>query len=188
MDKVEYWKQVPDEPLIEASNLGRLRMKARPMAVYAGGTGNARKEFPAHEMRPWTQTTGYLVVSFMLARKTYKRFVHRLVARAFVDGYFEGATVDHIDGNRLNNLPENLEWVSLAENSRRQNAAGRGAQFGDKHHGVKIKEAQLESVYAMRASGLSFAKIAKHFNVSLALIYKICNGSRRVKPSLSAPA
>lgn len=37
-------------------------------------------------------------------------YVHRLVGRAFVDGYFEGAVINHKDGNAQNNYFENLEW------------------------------------------------------------------------------
>lgn len=42
--------------------------------------------------------------------------VHRLVAKAFCDGYFDGAQVNHIDGNRENNLAVNLEWCTSSEN------------------------------------------------------------------------
>lgn len=46
--------------------------------------------------------------------------IHRLVASAFCfDTYFEGATVDHVDGNPKNNYYKNLEWVPQAENNRR---------------------------------------------------------------------
>ena len=42
--------------------------------------------------------------------------IHRLVAEAFVDGYFEGAVVNHIDGNNRNNHYTNLEWVTQRSN------------------------------------------------------------------------
>lgn len=42
--------------------------------------------------------------------------IHRLVAEAFVSGYFDGAVVNHIDGNNRNNRESNLEWVSIKEN------------------------------------------------------------------------
>ena len=46
-------------------------------------------------------------------------YLHRAIAFVHVDGYFTGATVDHVDGNPLNNDPSNLEWVTMAVNSYR---------------------------------------------------------------------
>ena len=42
--------------------------------------------------------------------------VHRLVASVWVEGYFEGAEVNHIDYNRANNRADNLEWISHRDN------------------------------------------------------------------------
>lgn len=47
-------------------------------------------------------------------------YIHRLIAENFLkESYFEGATVDHIDGNSNNNSVENLQWLSQSENSRK---------------------------------------------------------------------
>jgi hypothetical protein len=42
--------------------------------------------------------------------------VHRLVAEYFCDGYFDGATVNHKDCNKLNNNSYNLEWCTASYN------------------------------------------------------------------------
>ena len=42
--------------------------------------------------------------------------VHRLVAQYFCDGFFPGAVVNHIDGDKHNNDYRNLEWVTQLEN------------------------------------------------------------------------
>lgn len=42
--------------------------------------------------------------------------VHRLVAKYFCNGYFDGAVVNHINANIHDNRCENLEWVSIKEN------------------------------------------------------------------------
>lgn len=46
----------------------------------------------------------------------------RIIAAAFVDGHLPGYEVDHIDGNKSNDAPTNLEWVTRAENIRRVHA------------------------------------------------------------------
>lgn len=42
--------------------------------------------------------------------------VHLYVAHGWVDGYFDGAEVNHKDFNRNNFNADNLEWVTHAEN------------------------------------------------------------------------
>jgi len=45
-----------------------------------------------------------------------KHSVHRLVAIAFIDNFNKKTDVNHIDGNKLNNNINNLEWVTKSEN------------------------------------------------------------------------
>ena len=53
-----------------------------------------------------------------LSKNNKKKYVeiHRLVAEYFCDGYFEGAVVNHIDGDIHNNDYTNLEWVTQKDN------------------------------------------------------------------------
>jgi len=57
-------------------------------------------------------------------------YVHRLVAMCFVSGFKRGLTVNHKDGNKLNNRHTNLEWVTYAENN--QHAWDIGLKKGKK--------------------------------------------------------
>lgn len=60
---------------------------------------------------------GYRVVS--LTREGKKRDVklHRILANAFIPNPNNYACVNHIDGNKLNNSLENLEWCSKGRNN-----------------------------------------------------------------------
>ena len=59
---------------------------------------------------------GYYRVTFSHNHKRKSYFVHRLVAQAFLDNYSDDLQVNHIDGNKLNNLASNLEMVTIQEN------------------------------------------------------------------------
>lgn len=63
-------------------------------------------------MKPFKNGDRYYRVSL----NGKKFLVHRLVAHMFVDGYFDGAEVDHIDTNIFNNRVENLKWCTAKEN------------------------------------------------------------------------
>jgi hypothetical protein len=53
-----------------------------------------------------------------LADNQYK-YVHRIVAEAFIPNPNKYPAIDHIDGDKTNNHVSNLEWVTYRENSKR---------------------------------------------------------------------
>ena len=61
-------------------------------------------------------TSGYERVILQKNKHKERWLVHRLVALHFVDGYFDGAIVNHIDGNSFNNHFSNLEWCNQSHN------------------------------------------------------------------------
>lgn len=117
----EIWKDVDGyEGIYQVSNMGRVRSLDRVIRIKEGNKLYERVE-RGKIMSQKIQNTGRLQVAL---RKTIDGknerttlYVHRLVAFAFVPGYFEGATVNHKDENPLNNKAENLEWMTKAENN-----------------------------------------------------------------------
>lgn len=61
---------------------------------------------------------GYLSYQIVLPDGTKKRlYAHRLVAQAYLEQNDKNKKeVNHIDGNKLNNCADNLEWVTPSEN------------------------------------------------------------------------
>lgn len=116
----ELWKDIPGyEGLYQASNLGRIRS--------APGKTTSNKRY---SKRVWTERIikpkgcadfrkcGYRV-SLWKDGKSKDYLVARLVCATWHENLIDTKmTVNHKDGDRLNNRIENLEWLSLSDNIR----------------------------------------------------------------------
>lgn len=60
----------------------------------------------------------YLCIDLYKESKRKRFKVHRLVAQAFLNNSKNLAIVNHIDGNKLNNNMDNLEWCTSSENTK----------------------------------------------------------------------
>lgn len=99
IDENEIWKQIPlylTDNCVDyyISNKGRIRNKDKIKNSY--GKNNK-----------------YFIVS--IKYKIY--YIHRLVALTFLENPKNKEFVNHKDGNKLNNILENLEWVTCLENN-----------------------------------------------------------------------
>lgn len=60
--------------------------------------------------------SGYVQISLFQNGKRKPVLVHRLVAENFLENKENKPYVNHIDGNKLNNKMDNLEWCTCQEN------------------------------------------------------------------------
>ena len=65
----------------------------------------------------WIDNTGYYQIVLTKDKKRKYVRIHRLVALTFLPNPNNLPQVNHIDGNKLNNNVENLEWVTNSENT-----------------------------------------------------------------------
>lgn len=116
---MEQWREIPGyEHLYEASDLGNIRTcdgKTTSSARFARRVWKQRVLKPKYAWRKGRNKKDARVSLWKDGtEKTW--LVSRLVSLTWCPGYFEGATVNHKDGNPLNNKADNLEWISIAEN------------------------------------------------------------------------
>lgn len=102
--------------------------------------------------------------------------IHRLLALTFIDNR-EPKTkieVNHIDGNKLNNSLDNLEWVSPGENLKHAFRIGLKCHVGEKHPCSKLTTAQVRQIREMADSGKVHQKqIAKIFKIGQSTVSAI---------------
>lgn len=82
------------------------------------GKNNEHKEL--RKVKPRPGKTGYMRVYMRhTSGKRKDRYVHRLVAEAFIPKELNKTHIDHLDFNRANNSSTNLRWVTVEENAKR---------------------------------------------------------------------
>jgi hypothetical protein len=122
----EIWVSIVSKGVpLEVSNFSRVRTVARQTEFTRNGQKHTAV-FKSKILCQWISKNGYMIVSTKQNGKRYKFAVHRLVGQAFVPGYSEELTINHINGNKVDNRIENLEWVSLAKNTQLQWETGIG--------------------------------------------------------------
>ena len=129
-------------------------------------------------LTPTLNSRGYLEVSAKFGDKRPKMSVHRLIAIAFVEGYAEGLSVNHINGNKLDNRPENLEWVTLADNTRHQWRTGLVDLNGENATGHKLTQRQVIHIRRALKAGVPANSLSIIAGVSPSTIYLIQKGKR----------
>ncbi len=67
---------------------------------------------------------GYLTVRLTYKGKSFTRLLHRLLAEAYIPKVAGKHFINHINGNKLDNSLDNLEWVTHKENMKHAYAIG----------------------------------------------------------------
>lgn len=173
---MEIWKNSPLAPEdVKVSNYGRIRSEER--LVESIRLGIINKQIRKMQIvNPFKENTGYLSVHIQRNAIRKKYSVHRLIASAFCDNFDASLSVNHIDGNKINNIPSNLEWVTLSKNTQLQWETGLINLRGEKGSNAKLSDEQARFIKNMNPCKVT--EVALFFNVSTACIYKIRKGKR----------
>lgn len=111
----EIWKDIPGYDGYQASNFGRIRTHNKITHTELHGERHWKDRI-LHYKSQNNYNTGYRVTLWKNG-KPKDFLVARLVATTFLENLINTEmTVNHKDGNRLNNNINNLEWLSRADN------------------------------------------------------------------------
>ena len=104
-----------------------------------------------------------------------KVYIHRLLALAFIPQIEGKDCVNHIDGNKLNNNLNNLEWVTKAENN--LHAFKTGLMKQTKY----TKEQSLEVLKRYHVKGQKQTEISKEMNVPINFVNDLISRGTNIK-------
>ena len=134
MTESEIWKDVVGyDGRYQVSDKGNVRSVARKDSI--------GRKCGGRMLKPTYDKDGYLRVNLCKNGKQKTRFIHRLVAGAFIpnpNGYSE---INHRDENKVNNYANNLEWCTREHNVNHGTLIERSAQARSK----KVKATNIET-------------------------------------------
>lgn len=153
---MEEWRPVVGFGSYSVSNLGRVRG-------------------PRRVLTPVLTQYGYHQVTICHDGKRYTRFVHRLIAEAFIGpAPTEAHDVAHNDGVRTNNVLENIRWATPKENNADKIKHGT-AQRGENSGQAKLNSWHVQLIRASAKCGVSQLELAEEYKVSRRTINSVVN-------------
>ena len=179
---MERWKELEyGEFKFIVSDQGRVKRPARTITktrTRLGKTQTFESFEPEKILAPQSAgKRGYKEVSIMVDGRRNRFAIHRLVGKAFCEGYEEGLHIDHINGDKADNRACNLEWVTNEENVRRawKNGAHAGL-VGENHPVAILSQKQVIIIRRLLRQGVSAGALAALLDVSPETIRKIATG------------
>lgn len=136
----EIWKDITEfVGIYQVSNLGRVRR----IGDYSNQNAIWKLKDP-HILSPREHSNGYLRVMLSVNNKHYDRYIHRLVAMEFCENRnpIKYKEVNHIDGDKHNNIAKNLEWCDRSYNNKHAYIKGLHTLHGC--YGRKKSVAQID--------------------------------------------
>ena len=139
------------------------------------GSGRTR-HFEEREIIPSLTRDGYYEIRIG-GRNGERWGIHRLVATVWLNNPNNYKTVDHLNMNKGDNSVENLEWVSLEENIKREweNHKGFDLQKAYKNwkYSSKVNPYERAKIRELYSQGKSRKELQEMFNLSYSTVYVI---------------
>jgi hypothetical protein len=165
------------EGLYSVSNLGRVLSHKRHIRISACDRKKEHFiEIKEKVCRANKGNGGYLYHGLTKDGILKSIKVHRMVAMAFIPNPEGHPQVNHKDGNKQNNLLENLEWCTSRENLIHALRTGLRSAKGEKNAAHVRTEEQVRECKRLLATGLSCTDVGKITGVPMKAVSKIKTG------------
>lgn len=128
-------------------------------------------------LKPYKNNCGYLRVWLCKNGNGKNKFIHRLVAEAFVANKDNKEIVNHLNGVKSDNNYDNLEWCTRSENQKHAFKIGiQESVKGSDQGSSKLTEDDVISIRNLYKTGLyTQAEIGKEYGVVHTVISRIVN-------------
>ena len=158
-----------------------IRRALEQRIYYVDDEGNVWKRVYGQEgrsvrmIKPSThKPTGRVYFNCTFEGITKSVLVNRIVALALLPNPKNDPDVNHIDGNKANNHPSNLEWSSRSANEKHAFRTGLKATRGSQNSNAKLTAAQVLEIRLLAEDGSNTASVlARQFGVSPTTINSI---------------
>lgn len=147
MTESEIWKDIVGfEGFYKVSNRGNVYSVERKNARGVNRGGRI--------LKPRYDKDGYLRVTLCKNGKQKTRFIHRLVASAFVPNQNGYPEINHRDENKVNNYAKNLEWCTREHNMNHGTQKERASQTRFKKvKAINIKTGEVLTFNSAKEAG-----------------------------------
>jgi hypothetical protein len=173
---MEVWKSIEGyETLYEVSNFGNVKsLNRQVLGKLTSSTRNVKERI----LKPKTSKYGYLEVSLHKEGKLSTKRVNRLVAIAFIINVNNYPQVNHINGDKLNNNIDNLEWVSNSMNQIHAHKIGlKRSLKGENSNRAILTNEKVLDMKNKYESGSKIKDLHKEFGIKYTTCWHIIKGN-----------
>lgn len=163
-DMKEIWKPIKGfEDIYSVSNLGKIRRD-----------GIARGSKVGRILSLCVGSNGYYAISLHNKKNIKYTIPSNLVAQAFLGKRPKGYVINHMDGNKLNNRVDNLEYTTYSRNIIHALDLGLRNGRGENHYMTKLTNKDVINIRNIYASGkIRQFEIANKYSISSSLLNNI---------------